>query len=266
MSARSSNTVNVLWTGGWDSTFRVLSLITTHDCRVQPYYVVDRDRPSWRLELATMARIAEGCRQGLVGAKGEILDLVQVEKDSIEPDAEISENFGRLKARGHIGSQYEWLACFGKSAGIESLEICIHKDMRDGFFLAGQMVERSRWPTATFVIDPGSDPALSMFRHFRFPLFGITKREMQRDAEAQGFLDLMRATWFCHHPWRNRTPCGLCVPCQCTVEEGMGWRLGWAGHLRYRTLRPVKAAMPEGLKDLLRPLLHRMRRRELASG
>src|SRR5690606_13578695 len=40
--------VNLLWTGGWDSTFRLLSLVVQQHRCVQPYYVLDdvKLRPS----------------------------------------------------------------------------------------------------------------------------------------------------------------------------------------------------------------------------
>ena len=37
----------VLWTGGWDSTFRVLYLVLVEKCQVQTYYIIDPFR--WSL-------------------------------------------------------------------------------------------------------------------------------------------------------------------------------------------------------------------------
>jgi len=51
--------VNLLWTGGWDSTFRLLYLVFVEKRRVQPYYIVDTERRSTLNELKTMHLIRE---------------------------------------------------------------------------------------------------------------------------------------------------------------------------------------------------------------
>ena len=38
--------VNILWTGGWDSTFQLLSLLLLHGRKVTPYYLIDAERLS----------------------------------------------------------------------------------------------------------------------------------------------------------------------------------------------------------------------------
>jgi len=38
--------VNLLWTGGWDSTFRLLQLILDTRATIQPVYVIDTARRS----------------------------------------------------------------------------------------------------------------------------------------------------------------------------------------------------------------------------
>ncbi len=49
--------VHVLWSGGWESTYRVLDLVFTEQAVVQPHYIVDINRPSSLHELRTMASI-----------------------------------------------------------------------------------------------------------------------------------------------------------------------------------------------------------------
>ena len=51
--------VNLLWTGGWDSTFRLLQLLLLHRVPVVAYYIEDPTRPSTGIELETMARIVD---------------------------------------------------------------------------------------------------------------------------------------------------------------------------------------------------------------
>ena len=53
----AAESVNLLWTGGWDSTFRLLSLSLLHQRPVQPYYIITWDRPSTGAEIQTMCDI-----------------------------------------------------------------------------------------------------------------------------------------------------------------------------------------------------------------
>ena len=50
----SGHCVNLLWTGGWDSTFRLLSLVLIKRKPVQPFYVIDVGRVSTIREIKTM--------------------------------------------------------------------------------------------------------------------------------------------------------------------------------------------------------------------
>ena len=37
----TARAVKLLWTGGWDSTFRLLQLLLLYEKKVQPYYIID---------------------------------------------------------------------------------------------------------------------------------------------------------------------------------------------------------------------------------
>src|SRR5262245_2868185 len=119
--------VRLLWTGGWDSTFRLLSLISQPDYVVQPYYIIDRDRRSWQIELATMKRIIGMCSARRNTFPGVVLQPVTIEKDEIPPDQEISARYQRLSSRQHLGKQYEWLARFAEDHSLMDLEIGIER-------------------------------------------------------------------------------------------------------------------------------------------
>jgi hypothetical protein len=54
---------------------------------------------------------------------------------------------------------------------------------------------------------------------------------MHEIARQHGFADVMALTWFCHSP-RNDKPCGVCNPCEYTIEEGLGWRVPWSSKIR----------------------------------
>lgn len=49
-----TNLNRILWTGGWDSTYQLARSLIMNKSRMQPYYVIDEDRPSTGIELKTM--------------------------------------------------------------------------------------------------------------------------------------------------------------------------------------------------------------------
>ena len=53
----ATSPINLLWTGGWDSTFRLLDLVLIKKKTVQPHYILDPDRLSTGMELKTMKDI-----------------------------------------------------------------------------------------------------------------------------------------------------------------------------------------------------------------
>jgi len=51
--------VDLLWTGGWDSSYRLLSLLLDLRLPVQPIYLYDDKRVSAPVEVQTMQRLRE---------------------------------------------------------------------------------------------------------------------------------------------------------------------------------------------------------------
>lgn len=257
-AAHDGNVVNLLWTGGWDSTFRLMSLITNYSCQVQPYYLIDPIRRSWKIEIETIEKIMEACAKDSAKYKGSILQPVIVDREHFSEDMEIQAMFEALKTTRHVGSQITWLACFTKKEGIKNLEIGAHREDTAHFFLDGHVIEYNGFPTKTFILGPNENNNLLLYKDFEFPLFDMTKTQMESIAREQNFSEIMEMTWFCFQPLKGVFPCGICNPCQCTIEEGMGRRVGWRGRIRYAVyhiVHPLWARIPERLKRVLRPYL-----------
>jgi len=54
----------------------------------------------------------------------------------------------------------------------------------------------------------------------------MTKLDMLNTARQNGWLGIMKKTWFCHQPIFGKIPCGKCDPCQQTMNErGMKKRI-----------------------------------------
>jgi hypothetical protein len=219
--------VNLLWTGGWDSTFRLLQLLLLHRVCVVPHYLEDSTRASTQTELQTMARIGDH----LCAAYPHTRDLLQplsiTPVASIAKDPEIEAALREIRKRVFIGSQYAWLPAFCKQNGIEGMELGVHVDDKVQALLRSFDLEFEHPAGYRSVrVDPrhADSAEFRLFGGFSFPLFHIDKLGMERQAEAEGWGKIMDMTWFCHAPVRGR-PCGICAPCVYTIEEGLARRI-----------------------------------------
>src|SRR5690606_8351369 len=134
------------------------------------------------------------------GAGELILPTRLVLLDSIAPNAAISEKFARLRSRAYLGIQYDWFARLTTQENIEELELCIHADDRAEAFVRDHVAyeEAERGGGGWKLRSEEVDGDLGIFANFRFPLLNLTKTEMRRVSEAEGFQEIMALTWFCH--------------------------------------------------------------------
>lgn len=226
VGAMERKTVNLLWTGGWDSTYRLLDLVLVQGRQVQPYYIIDHRRPSASIEMETMDRI-----RGRLAARGHlVLPTRLFAMNEVAPYAEITDAYRRIKERGWLGDQYEWLGRWRKQHSIEDLELSVHREANGMVY---NLIKDNVYQDddAAKLVENPEPNELQLFSGYRFPVLHLEKRTMQAKAIAAGFADIMDLTWFCHHPVRGRA-CGKCNPCRYAIAEGMGNRIPWSGHVR----------------------------------
>lgn len=242
------STVRLLWTAGWDSTFRLLDALLVRGKWVHPYYLVDPGRPSTPNELRAMEQIAAAVAARDAGAAARLARPIVSNVAGLLPDAMTTARFERLRARSHLGGQYDWLARFALQHGLNDLELAIHRDDRAAEFLRDHVVREDGGGDPYHRLrDNPPDDDLRLFERFRFPVFELTKGDMQRAARQRGFAGVMELTWFCHVPTPDGRPCGRCNPCRYTIEEGLARRVPLKTRLRnhavvQRIKRPLRAA------------------------
>ena len=238
--------VNLLWTSGWDSTFRLLSLVLIHKKTVQPYYIKDHQRSSLDMELRTMEKLKGLTYRKAAHTQQLILPTIFKDRQDIKPNNAITQQYKRLAATKPLGDQYEWLARYAEEAGVRDLELSIHQDDKARKFVEQYVVGEDAKENYRLREDClNSD--LALFKHFRFPILNWTKLEMQQTAIQHNFLDIMNQTWFCHSPI-NDQPCGICTPCSTTIQEGLRRRLPLSSQLRNFIHFTVKPPIRQLLK------------------
>lgn len=243
--------VNLLWTGGWDSTFRLLDLAIRHRIPVQPHYLLDHVRASTGTEVDVMLELRGVIEKHDREAASLVRPTRYREKRGLPARERTGQRNHALRARTHLGGQYRWLVEWAEEDDIDALELCIHRDDRAFLCLDGHVRPDPVAVGDGYVLAENvADDAVELFRPFRFPLLDWTKERMHEHAKAQGFEHILHRTWFCHEPLRG-APCGRCNPCRYAVSEGMAWRI------------PLRRRLSTRIGDLphLRRLYQGIRRR-----
>lgn len=246
------DSVKLLWTGGWDSTFRLLQLLLRHRVPVTPYYLEDPTRPSTATEIATMARIAERLYERFPHTRELLHPLRRAAVADIEVDEDIASALREIRGRIFIGSQYAWLPAFCRREALDGMELGVHVDDKVQAVLRDCTMEFDHPAGFRSVrVDPARAGAAErlLFGRFTFPLFQVDKRDIERDALAAGWGELMEMTWFCHKPVHGK-PCGFCPPCVYTIEEGLARRVPQSRRMLSFFYRSVALPLKTSLRQM----------------
>lgn len=248
-----ADVVNLLWTGGWDSTYQLLQLLLENRVMVRPFYLIDADRRSTGIELLTIKNIKQRLIKDFPHTEKLILptEYFSVSDISIDPSIDIA--FQSLLNKSFMGDQYEWLARFCKEQSVDNMQLCIHCDDKaygvvKDFVSNNSDIEKPPQLNAKFY----ESDEYTVFRYFSFPVLNITKLDMLEKTKNCGWEKIMSMTWFCHRPTKGNRPCGICNPCQYTMEEGLGWRIPFhnrlIGSIYKITVRPLKLLVKRAIR------------------
>jgi len=198
MDETNKKVVDLLWTGGWDSTFRLLQLLFNEKRSVQAHYIMRSEQCSG-IEIDTMANIRRFLHRNHPESRTLLKPMVIEDVYSIKSNQKINATYEKVSKEKKVNKQYEILAryCEQKNiSGVELSVIAIEKDIIDS----------------------------DLFEPFSFPLLNVTKKDMLLKAKEKGWMEIMEMTSFCRKPKKGR-PCGLCGPCTDVIESGLGFRL-----------------------------------------
>ncbi len=223
--------IEVLWTGGFDSSFRVCQL-SRMDVIITPYYLCN-NRPSEPNELNAINTI----RTKLMNdprTKATINPLVYVPVESRKTNEAVSDAYLKLRKVDYLGTQYDFLGVFALDH--EGIEISIQDGGNAKAFIQkhGTIKKVEDEYGGYYILDKeNSEPeCYDLFGHYHFPVIGYTKKQMKEMFIKMGLEDIIDDTWFCFVPI-NGKPCGICNPCRYAIEQGMIERFSDAAIRRY---------------------------------
>ena len=222
-------TVNVLWTGGLDSTCRVVEL-STYDIIVQPYYMLDKNRKSIKQELQAMESITKIIRNN-PNTVCKLNDVIITDIDTISKDSNITKAWQFINSKYSLGIQYDWLARFAKQHNIQ-LEIGLEKSSRSKALMVLEseckLKELDEDGITDYAIDiqHSKEEASLLFENLLMPttLWHMIKTHEVEEIKKLGYEEVVTKTWFCHTPIFG-LPCGNCNPCKDALNEDMAYRV-----------------------------------------
>lgn len=207
----NNNPVKIFWTGGWDSTFRVLQLALVENKKVQPYYLIDFERESYKTELIVIKNLREIINK----KRNSVLPVIIYLKDDIPEYEEISQAYENTKNICRFGNQNKWMANFCAFQKIYGIEVSSHKHIEPAPY---QKIIFNDLNKQDYTLNKESI-AYPVVKYFSFPIVSFTKLDMLNYAREHNFESILNKTWFCHKPVNNK-PCGLCHPCKIAIEQG----------------------------------------------
>ena len=232
------HTINVLWTGGLDSTFRILEL-SQLPVVIQPYYIWDQTRGSIKQELRAMKRIAADVRLH-PQTKASLLPIKIIHDAEIAKNAAITHAWKILHERYSLGSQYDYLARFAFQHGLK-LEVGLESSARSKATTAINSesnivlnnINTGGEKVSFYQIDESasSPEGILIFQNLILPasLWHMSKLDEVEAYRAWGYGDTITKTWFCHRPVFG-LPCGHCNPCKDCLNEGLAFRVPRLGY------------------------------------
>jgi len=240
--------VNLLWTGGWDSTFRLLQL-AQKGAEVQPHYIRDQHRESGKKELQVMNEIRQKVNQRFPNCI--IRETEIINKSDIVINTNLERSYQNLLIKAWVGPQYIYIASYSQQHKIMCLELCLERMSHDRHVVMPCVENTELNREGQRIISENVDKdILYLFGQFSFPTLAFTKLDMLNESKKHGVFDILNMSWFCHRPLFGK-PCGTCNPCMSTLKYGLNYRFNILALLRNKTKKML----------LSRPRLHMLLRK-----
>lgn len=217
-------TNHVFWTGGLDSTFRVIHLLLSTGEPVQPHYIIRREESTGN-EIDAMNNIRRAIANKYPDLRPNLLPTHYTNEELIPRSEEIAREIKELKKKVKVHEQLHILADYCKASNIENIDITYERDEHvvPGDLRVSHFFEVSE-----------------AFKSFHNAHADLTKKGCYKVAEKEGWDDLLKLTSFCRRPRKKGRPCGTCGPCCDVLKEGMGFRLPFVPRVKANIQLPFR--------------------------
>lgn len=227
--------VHIFWTGGLDSTYRMVEL-SRKECVIQPHYIIT-SRKSVDQELRAMAKILSLLQSDkrtiakiqplALFSKGDLVDYLDIQSayDYLHENKDFKSGQYRLLARYarqkklklEMGIQFS-----GNGSVVKVIDESVLVDCPDN--------------SDVMMIDPvkGSHEwaSFTLFQDFLFPksLYHKTKIEEIEELKQLDYNKVLKSVWSCFSPVLGM-PCGHCFACKSSMQESAGMMVPFVGYV-----------------------------------
>ena len=221
---------HVLWTGGYDSSFIVLQALIDENKIVQPIYISDlidnepgkkTRRNNKDQEYKAMNKIRNLFRKKFPEKADNLLDIIDIKKIELDNDTKYHmEELKKKKSVRRSTCQYGAISQLSKDINkgrhgndIIYLEVGVVKeDYRTDKFknIINNNIDKKSLKISSNL----NHNSVNLFRHCRFPLIDLTKKDILKISEEGNYSDILKYSWSCWYPKKDGSPCGRCIMCK----------------------------------------------------
>jgi hypothetical protein len=213
--------VKLFWTGGYDSTFRLLQLVIIEKKYVNPIYLNfdNLDGPNHRrqninFELQTMQKIINELIN--LGYGNQIAPLIIIKHINLSPD--VKKSCKIMYDNGDLRrpvSQYSHMIQLSLDLNC-IIEECAEKSTHSTSY---KMLHDKLDNNKLLNLDLIRGTHLFVLRNIRFPIIDLTKKDMLVIAKLHKFDYILKWTKSCWWPNGDGSPCKKCLMCRTRKEE-----------------------------------------------
>ena len=197
--------LNIAWTGGWDSTFRVCHAALIEKRLVQPHYVrFTTRRCSSKLHIFIEEQIIKLLYQELLNLGASVLEpKFYTDTDFVESSDVVYSLYEKyLPPEPYESSpQYFMLTLFAQHYDISGLEISVESNLDRPSYQTDYILQHCKYH-GTGHYCRQKDDVLGMHSDFRFPVSHLTKKKMGDIAATAepAFGNILQSVWSCMNP------------------------------------------------------------------
>lgn len=218
---RNNKKIEILWSGGWDSTFMLCKLMREYD-EIQPYYILFH-RAGEEFELKAIENILNAISSHN-DIKCNILPVAYIKQESIKIPSWLYKCWEKYSVEPYtVSSQYLTFAAFAMEH--KGIAVGQERFYETPGHMTRLMYEKGHMKFTDdgigyFNLKDCQKEVYALFGNSIYPVSLFSELMMKEKIEEWGYQDIMQHIHFCYHPI-NGNACGMCGPCRVKIKQHM---------------------------------------------
>ena len=214
----------IFWTGGYDSSFRVLQATIVENRIVIPIYLAGNidnynskklKRKNKDYELETIHHIQEILSTQFPLAAANLRPLIKI--DTLPISKNVDYNINKLYQNRVVRRprcQYSSISQLSLNMDVP-IEVSIEKDNGRLYTALANRVDGIGENCKINISKlPKNESEYKIFKNLRFPILHLSKKDMLLYAQKHSYDHILKQTWSCWYPTKEGLPCKKCLMCR----------------------------------------------------